>query len=515
MSETSVLSGPDLTLGVPAADVAEGGTLVGHAHGEAVFLTRRGEEFYALGAVCSHYSGPLPEGLIVGETVRCPWHHACFDLRTGEALRGPALSDVSAWNVEKRGDRVYVLDKKPGVTHAMSDGPSAVVIVGAGAAGESAAEAVRREGYAGPVTLIDAMAELPFDKPNLSKDFLAGNAPAEWIPLRGAEFYRAQKIDLRLGRRVVSIDATQRMLQLDDGSEVPYGVLLLATGAQPIRLPPEVARAPVMYLRTFADSKAIIAAAQTAKRVVVVGGSFIGLEVAASLRTRGLEVHVVAPEAIPLERVMGEDLGRYIRSFHEQYGVVFHLGRTARLIESGKVTLDDGTVLEADLVVAGIGVRPATELAEAVGARADRGILVDEYLETSVKGIFAAGDLARFPYRGTGEAIRVEHWVVARRQGKAAALNLLGRREPYHDIPFFWSAHYDVVIAYVGHASRWDRIDVEGSIEGHDATLRFIRDGRMIAAATIFRDRESLEIEVELERRVFKDSGRETMETIA
>jgi NADPH-dependent 2,4-dienoyl-CoA reductase/sulfur reductase-like enzyme len=363
------------------------------------------------------------------------------------------------------------------------------------------------------VTLIDAVNELPFDKPNLSKDFLAGGAPAEWIPLRGADFYRAEKIDLKLGRRVVSIDAKQRTLQLDDGSVQSYGVLLLATGSQPIRLPPEVARGPVLYLRTFADSKAIIAASETAKRAVVIGASFIGLEVAASLRTRGLDVHVVAPEAIPLARVMGDELGQYIRSLHEEHGVVFHLGRTARLIEADRVTLDDGTRLDADLVVAGIGVKPSTELAESVGAQLDRGIVVDEFLETSVPGIFAAGDPARFQYRGTGERIRVEHWVVARRQGQAAALNLLGRREPYEDVPFFWSAHYDVVIAYVGHASSWDRIEVEGSLENRDATLRFLREDRMIAAATIFRDRESLEIEVELERRVFARAGREAIAT--
>ncbi|MGH7468167.1 MAG: FAD-dependent oxidoreductase [Longimicrobiales bacterium] len=502
MGGTSELSGPDLTQGIAMDAITDGGSLVGHAQGESVLLVRRAGEVFAIGATCTHYGGPLAEGLVVGETVRCPWHHACFDLRTGEALRPPALNDVAAWQTEIREGRVRVTGKKPALQRTESGGPSSIVIIGAGAAGESAAEAVRREGYTGPLTVLDADQDLPYDKPNLSKDYLAGNAPEEWIPLKGADFYREKNIDLRLGRRVTLLDAAQKKLTLDDGSSLNYGALLLAMGSQPIRLPPEVARVPVHYLRTFGDSKAIIAASTSARRAVVIGASFIGLEVAASLRTRGLEVHVVAPETIPLERVMGADLGRFICALHEERGVVFHLGHTCKRVDAGRVILDDGTAIDAELVVAGIGVRPDLQLAETAGISIDRGILVDEYLETNVPGIFAAGDLARWRLADTDERVRVEHWVVAQRQGKAAALNLLGRRQPYLDVPFFWSAHYDVVIVYVGHAERWDAIQVTGSIAQRDATLRFTRDGRTIAAATIFRDRESLEIEVELEKRM-------------
>ncbi len=502
MGGTTELSGPDLTEGVAIADIPDQGMLLGHAQGEPVLLAKNGADVHAIGATCTHYGGPLSEGLMVGHTVRCPWHHACFDLRTGEALRPPALNDVAVWQVETRSGRVRVTGKKAPVQHATTGGPSSVVIVGAGAAGESAAEALRREGYGGPVTLVDLDNELPYDKPNLSKEYLAGKAPEEWIPLKGAEFYREKNIELKLGRRVTAIDGGAHLVTMDDGSALSYGALLLATGAQPIRLPPDVARGPVFYLRTFADSKRIIVASEKARRAVVVGASFIGLEVAASLRMRGLDVHVVAPEAVPLERVMGTELGNFIRALHEENGVVFHLGRTCKLIEDGRVTLDNGSALVADLVVAGIGVRPLTELAESAGARTKRGILVNEYLETSVPGIFAAGDLARWPYALTGEQIRVEHWVVAQRQGKAAALNLLGRRQPYLDVPFFWSAHYDVVIAYVGHASSWDRIELQGSIEERAATVRFLRAGALLAAATIFRDTESLQIEAEMEKRM-------------
>jgi NADPH-dependent 2,4-dienoyl-CoA reductase/sulfur reductase-like enzyme/nitrite reductase/ring-hydroxylating ferredoxin subunit len=502
MGGTTELSGPDLEQGIALDAIPEDGVLLGHAQGEAVLVVRRGADVYALGASCTHYGGPLAEGLLVGDTVRCPWHHACFDLRTGEALRPPALNDVAAWHVEQSAGQVRVTGRKPALQRTQAGGPTSVVIVGGGAAGESAAEALRREGYTGPLTVLEAGSDLPYDKPNLSKDYLAGHAPEEWIALKGAEFYREKKIDLRLGRRVTTIDAERKRLILDDGTSLSYDVLLLAMGAQPIRLPPEVARAPVHYLRTFADSKAIIAASSDARRAVVIGASFIGLEVAASLRARGLAVSVIAPESIPLERVMGAELGRFIRALHEERGVVFHLGRTSKRIEPGRVILDDDTIVDADLVVAGIGVRPDLMLAEAAGLSTDRGILVDGYLETSVPGIFAAGDLARWPMADTHERVRVEHWVVAQRQGKAAALNMLGRRQPYLDVPFFWSAHYDVVIAYVGHAEKWDRLEVTGDIAQRDATVRFIRDDRTIAAATIFRDRESLEIEVELEKRM-------------
>jgi apoptosis-inducing factor 3 len=502
MGQASELSGPDLKAGVALSDIEEGGLLLGHADGEAVVLYRRGAELFAVGATCTHYGGPLSEGLVVGDTIRCPWHHACFDLRTGETLAPPARDDVASWNVQLRDGRAYVLSKREPAQHEQSQGPSAVVIIGGGAAGQCAAETLRREGYAGPITLIDAGSDLPYDKPNLSKDYLAGNAPEEWIPLRPSDFYSEHNIDLKLGKRVTAIDAAQRAVHLDDRAAIPYGALLLATGSAPIRLPPDVARAKVHYLRTFADSKAIIEASKSATRAVVLGASFIGLEVAASLRTRGLEVHVAAPEKILFERVLGPELGEFVRRLHEERGVHFHLGRTAQTVDTGKVTLDNGEELSADLVVAGIGVRPNTELAETAGLQTDKGITVDEYLETSVPGIFAAGDLARWPYALSGERIRVEHWVVAQRQGRAAALNILGRQEPFTSIPFFWSAHYDVTIAYVGHASSWDQLEVDGSPDARDCTVRYLRGGNLLAAASIFRDRESLQIEAEMEKRM-------------
>ncbi|HZB27766.1 MAG TPA: FAD-dependent oxidoreductase [Gemmatimonadales bacterium] len=388
-----------------------------------------------------------------------------------------------------------------GPVRAFRNVPDSVVIVGAGAAGESAAETLRREGYQGRLTLYDTDPDAPYDRPNLSKDYLAGTASEDWIPLHPEEFFRERGIDIVRNRRVLALEPRSRRVRLDDGETREFGALLLATGATPVRLPADLERGglPVQYLRTFADSKAIIAAASQAKRVVILGASFIGLEVAASLRARNLEVHVVAPEARPLGRVMGTELGGFIQQLHEEHGVNFHLRQRARSISGGAVTLENGERLGADFVVAGIGVQPNLELASSVGLKIDRGVVVDEQLQTSAPGIFAAGDIARWPDPHSGERIRVEHWVVAQRQGQAAARSILGRREPFTSVPFFWSQHYDVPINYVGHAESWDSVQVEGSIEARDCAVRFVKGGRTLAVATIYRDRESLEAEVAME----------------
>ncbi|MGH6930517.1 MAG: FAD-dependent oxidoreductase [Dongiaceae bacterium] len=502
-------SGPDFAAGVALTDIADGAMLQGHVGEEAVLLARRGNELFAVGAACTHYHGPLAEGLLVGDTVRCPWHHACFSLRTGEAVRAPAFDPLPRWRVQREDDRVFVREKqaasgaKPAPAESQRAAwPASVVIVGGGAAGFAAAEMLRREGYDRPVTLLSADDAPPCDRPNLSKDYLAGTAKESWIPLKSPKFYEKRAIDLRLGARVTAIDPRNRRVTLADGKAIDYGALLLATGADPVRLElPGADAAAVHYLRTFADSRAIVAAAATAKTALVIGASFIGLEVAASLRARKLAVHVVAPEARPLERVMGPELGDVVRRLHEKQGVVFHLGETVTKIEGKTARLSGGASLAADLIVIGVGVRPATALAEAAGLATDKGITVDEYLETSAPGIFAAGDIARWPDPHSGKRIRVEHWVVAERLGQTAARNILGARERFDAVPFFWSQHYDMVISYVGHAARWDATKIEGSLADHDGKVTFLQGGRALAVATIFRDRDSLTAEAEMERR--------------
>lgn len=329
---------------------------------------------------------------------------------------------------------------------------------------------------------------------------MAGTAQDDWIPLHSAEFYTERRIDLVLNARVSSLDTRKKSVQLETGKTYGYDALLIATGAEPVRLNiPGATDSQIHYLRTFTDSRAIVARASPAKSVVVVGSSFIGLEVAASLRAHGIAVHVVAPEHQPLERVMGPEVGRLIRQLHEEHGVVFHLGQTVGRVEGRVVRLTDGTALDADFLVLGVGVRPAIGLAGRAGLTIDRGIAVNEYLETSTAGIFAAGDVARWPDPHSGERIRVEHWVVAERQGQTAARNMLGYRERFDAVPFFWSQHYDVTINYVGHAERWDQIDVDGSLDARDCAVTYKSGGRKLAVATISRDLQSLQTEASME----------------
>ena len=510
MAGSTELTGPDLTKGIDAASLEPGGALLGHANGEPVLLMRLGGDYCAIGATCTHYGGPLAEGLFDGDTVRCPWHHACFNVRTGEALRAPALSPVAQWATERRGSTVVVTGKferdplAPSGSASFTRDPSVanVVIVGAGAAGNAAAEMLRRCGFDGGVTIVDNDDGAPYDRPNLSKDYLAGNAPEEWIPLRPEDFYAGHQIEL-VRSRVTRIDTAAKRVEVEGRDSLSYDALLLATGAEPVRLDTPGANLPhVRYLRTLADSRAIIAATTTAKHAVVVGSSFIGLEVAASLRARGLSVDIVAPEAVPLGRVLGDHLGAFIRSLHEDHGVVFHLGHTAQRIDEDAVVLDDGTRIDADLVVFGVGVKPRLSLAESAGLTIDRGVVVDELLRTSAPGVYAAGDIARWPDPHSGERIRVEHWVVAERQGQAAARNILGAHEPFDQVPFFWSAHYDVAINYVGHAEKWDKVEVSGDASQRDVAVRFIRGGQTLALATLGRDEESLRGEFEMEHQV-------------
>jgi NADPH-dependent 2,4-dienoyl-CoA reductase/sulfur reductase-like enzyme/nitrite reductase/ring-hydroxylating ferredoxin subunit len=514
MATTQTPPGPDFAQGIPADLLSDGGVQAGRIGGEPAFLVRRGDEFFAVGATCTHYGGPLAKGLVTGDTVRCPWHHACFSLRTGEALHAPAFSPLPRWRVEQRDGKIFTrermeepakpptkpLAKPEGEAAASAGQPARIVIVGGGAAGFAAAEKLRHEGYEGDITLVSSEDQAPVDRPVLSKGYLAGQASDEWLPLRPASFYPDNRIALKLGANAACIDVERHELVLEDGTKLPYDRLLLATGAEPVRLEIPGAGLPhVFTLRSLADCRAIIERAKTAKRAVVLGASFIGLEVAAALRERGLEVHVVAPDKRPMERILGPEMGDFVRALHEQHGVVFHLGEKPAAIDEKHVTLSGGGVLDADLIVVGVGVRPRTALAERAGLTVDRGVVVNEYLETSVPGILAAGDIARWPDRHTGANIRVEHWVVAERQGQTAALNMLGQRQRFDAVPFFWSRHYNVPIDYVGHAESWDRLTVDGDIAAKDCLLRYERDGHPLAVASIHRDVESLRAEVAME----------------
>ena len=500
------VEGPDLTKGVAVEQVREGEILKGHVGEETVILVRSGEEIFAVSGTCTHYSGPLAKGIVDGDTVRCPWHHACFSLRTGEALRAPAFSPIDCWTTERLDGRIFVKDKAklaaPAAPSLKGGGnaPGNIVIVGGGAAGFAAAEMLRRRGYGGSLTVVSSDSDPPYDRPNLSKDYLAGSAPEGWLPLRSPKFYERKEIDLHLGATVNRIDRQMGVAVTSDGRSVPFDRLLLAPGAEPVKLLVPGADQPhVLTLRSLADSRAIIEAANTARSAVVVGAGFIGLEVAASLRARKIEVHVVAPDRQPLGKVLGPELGGYVRSLHEKHGVNFHLQDSVSSIDGPRVTLESGSLLSGDLVIVGIGVKPRKALAVEAGIATGDGILVDERFETSAPGIFAAGDAAEWPNRITGERIRIEHWVVAERQGQVAARNMLGEQKAFRDAPFFWSAHYGSTIRYVGHARHWDAVEIEGDLKAGKAVVRYLSDGRIVAVAAIGQDGEVLRGAVSLE----------------
>jgi 3-phenylpropionate/trans-cinnamate dioxygenase ferredoxin reductase subunit len=498
MSEPIPPTGPELTQGVAFADIPDGGMLVGQAGGDPVILVRRGNDVWAVAAACGHWGAPLADGIVVDCQIRCPWHHAWFDCRTGEVVGPPSPRDIATWEVLREGDRVRVgMKREPGTVRALREaqarkGPASVVIVGAGGAGDFAADTLRREGYHGPITLIGRDAEfIPMDRPNLSKDFLSGVAPEAWLPIRDEAFYRRHVLTLVTGVEVTKLEPAAHRVTLADGRTLEYGALLLATGAAPIRLDIPGASLPhVFTLRTLPETRGILSHVHAGKPAVVIGASFIALEAAASLRARGMDVHIVAPDARPLERILGPALGDFVRALHEEHGVEFHLGRKPASITERDVTLDDGSTLPAELVVMGVGVRPLTALAEAAGLKVEKGVVVDEFLRTSAPDVYAAGDIARYPVPGGSQ--RIEHWVVAQQQGQVAARNMLGGSERFRGVPFFWSSHYDVQLNYVGHAERWDKIEVSGSLKDRDATVAYRDGGRIVAIVTVYRDRDSL-----------------------
>jgi 3-phenylpropionate/trans-cinnamate dioxygenase ferredoxin reductase subunit len=508
----------DLAKGILVSELPDGSMKHGRVGEVDVIVVRSGEEFFAVAANCTHYGGPLAQGLVAGDQIRCPLHHACFSLRTGKALRAPAFDSIGCWRVERIRNTLFVREKVDSAPPAASTPadrakfPKAVVIVGGGGAGFAAADALRNWGYDGPVTILSADDSAPVDRPNLSKDYLTGQAQPDWIPLRPPEYFADHHIDLVLNARVSSLDTRQKRVQVQDGRSYEYDALLLATGADPVKISvPGVSENAVgsqlFYLRSFADSKALLDRAQSAAQVVVVGASFIGLEVAASLRERGLRIYVVAPEEQPLERALGREVGSRIRLLHESHGTVFRLGQTVTRFDGKTATLSGGEQVDADFLVLGVGVRPSVALAQQAGLKVDRGIVVNEYLETSAPGVFAAGDVAQWPNPISGQLTRVEHWVFAERQGQIAARNMLGSRERFLTVPFFWTAQFGATVRYIGHAEKWDQVEIDGSLDDLNCTVTYKVKGRQLAVATIGRDLVSLQAEVAMEAAIRLEEG--------
>ena len=507
-NDEGVPMGPDLAAGVTLASIPEGGVLAGHVGDEPVLLSRRGDQVFAIGGRCTHYGAPLGEGLVVDGQVRCPWHHAQFDVCSGRCLGAPALAPLPRWSVQVEGDRVRVgemLAALPAATPVRGeDVPRRIMILGGGAAGTAAALRLRELGYDGALDLLSADSDAPYDRPNVSKDFLAGSAPAEWMPLQSPESYQERRIGLQLDCEVTALDRAARTLRSSDGRQWPYDKLLLATGAEPVRLPAPGFDAPnVHVLRTMADARRLIASLDGARSVAVIGAGFIGLEAAAALRARKLEVHVIAREPDPMARIVGAELAAQVVELHRSHGVQFHLECSPSHYDSAvrQLRMDSGATIAADVVLVGVGVRPRTALASAAGLEMEQGgVLVDACLRTSDPHIYAAGDIARFAWHG--QHTRIEHWVHAQRQGQCVARNLLGAQETFADVPFFWTHHYGIDLRYTGHARDFDEARMEGSIASGDACVRLLQQGKLLAAVTLGRDRQNLEIERELETAV-------------
>ncbi len=495
--------GPDFAAGVPASGLPHDRPTGGVFDGEPVVLVRDRDGWCAWSGRCTHLGAPLDEGLIVDGTLRCPWHHARFSLATGEAIAAPAFEALVRYDVAERDGRVRVTGKSD-VAKPPAPGPSnrpRVVVVGAGAAGHACAEMFVRRGFGSDVTVITDDADAPYDRTFCSKQYLIGMKSRDESRLDGCD------IGPTLHRaRVRAIDPQARTVALDDGTRVAYDVLVLATGAEPKRPDlPGFDRPEVHVLRTLADADAIVAAAKPGARAVVIGASFIGLEAAASLTQRKVAIHVVAPDDPPLKSIVGADVGKMIRTVHEEKGVVFHAGRKPVAWDGAALTLDDGSTIAADFVVLGLGVKPRTELAATAGlsmAPDDEGggVIVDECLRTSMPGIHAIGDIARYPDAHVGAHIRVEHWVHAQRQGQFVARLLLGEAERYEDLPFFWSAHFDTGLRYVGHVGKIADLQVDGSIDGRDFTVRYAGGGDEKAFVTCNRDMPALTTERDWER---------------
>lgn len=494
----------NLADGIASSELDDGAIVAGKVGEQDVVLLRSGGKLCALAGICTHAGAPLAKGLVADGTLRCPWHHARFDVETGEAVGAPAFESLDRFAVIEDGDTIRVGDKLPAIAPAAaSAGPERIVIVGGGAAGHACAEMLARHGAGGTVTLLSDEHDAPYDRTACSKQYLAGKAERDELALpepKGAT--------IRLATRVTGIDPEARSVQLGAGESIPYDRLVLATGAEPILPSFDGAnRDDVHVVRTLADADALIAAAREGHRAIVIGSSYIGLEVAASLVGRKLAVTVVSEADVPLEKTAGPEVGAMIRRLHESKGVTFRTGRTVTAWDGQAATLDDGTRIDADLLVAGTGVRPRTELAEAAGLtladeKAGGGVRVDARLRTSDPAIHAIGDIASAPDPRLGHAIRVEHWVVAQHMGQWLARHVLGLVDgDYADVPFFWSGHYDVSLRYVGHVAAPEDHIVEGDVQKPDFAVLFAEDGERQAVLTGGQDGAALAFERDLEKR--------------
>ena len=447
---------------------------------------------------------PLSEGLIGGGEIHCPWHHARFSVTSGAATGAPAFSPLKCYETAVRDGRLFVTEPRFAAQPVSSAKAFRVVILGAGAAGYACADWLLRSDFGGTVTVVSDDPDPPYDRTVCSKQYLIGmKSRAESLLSDLTALGNPGRSVLRLGATAAAVDIAGKALLVKGDRPIEFDVLVLATGAEPKRATWPGGDLPnVHVLRSLRDADGLIRASEGATRVAVVGASFVGLEAAASLRQRKLEVHVIAPDEVPLKGLLGAEVGKMIRAVHEEKGVRFHLGRQVLGFDGSQLNLDDGSAVEADFVVLGIGVTPRIDIARAAGltcapVEEGGGLVVNERLETSHPGIFAIGDIARYPDPRSGKDIRIEHWVHAERQGQHVARTILGQTTRFVDVPFFWSAHFDTGLRYLGHVESIVSARTDGSIEGRNFTNLYRGSGGEEAFVSCNRDRDSLLAEAE------------------
>ncbi len=475
------------------ADLVEGIPMVAAIGEEKALLARVRGKVYAVGHKCPHYEEKLEHGALFGTLIVCKSHFARMDITTGRALAAPAYNDLPVYPVRIEAGDVWlgpvVKPKFPKPAAEIGSDPRTFLIVGAGAAGNMAAETLRRQGFAGRIVMITAESERPYDRPNLSKDFITGKVDEDYLHLHGSKFYPNQGIELLTGRKVVSLDTADKAAVLEGGETIRFDRALLASGGTPRRLPvPGADGQGCFMLRTAEDARAIVSAAARWKTVVLIGAGFIGLELAGSLRDKDLEVVVVAPEALPLANVLGDRVSAYMKSLHESREVRFLMGRTASRIEGEPgakvVTLSDGVRLPAGFVIIGLGITPAVDYLAGTGLVENGAVPVDAAMRTRAPDVFAAGDIAALP-DADWERRRVEHWVAAQRQGQRAAMSMLDLDPGRTEVDFFWSKQAGASLKYIGHAREFDQVVYRGVVEEGRFLAGYYRKGVLKAAATV------------------------------
>ena len=480
---------------------------------EKILLVRDGEAVRALAAKCPHAGASLAEGAVCDGRIVCPWHKAMFRVSDGGLLEAPALEGLARYEVRIDGDDVLVGARMAAAVPAAAADDRRVVVIGGGAAGAAAVAALREFGFGGDIALVGREPRPPYDRTALSKFVMSGDMPADDAPALLPEgFFSGQRVT-RIEAEIVALDPAAKRIALGDGTSRGYDVAIIATGAAAKRPDlPGIGLEGVHTLREAADAAAIVAGLDEGARAVILGGSFIGLEVASGLRERGLSVAVVTPEPVPFVKQMGEQLGAMFKALHERHGVVFHAGTQARAIEGDgrvrRVVLEDGSAVPADLVIVGVGVAPQTGFARGLRREEDGGIVVDAGMRAGAD-VYAVGDVARFPFGGAA-SVRIEHWRVAQQHARVAARNIVGGDAAYDGVPFFWTYHFGKRFEYLGHPHEWDAVVIDGDLDQQRFVALMVKQGEIVGVVACDREQATARLIVRMRNPLSPSSTRES-----